>query len=485
MILRILVAALLVAVHFLTGYGVLSLLKVKLKPVMHGMLSILLGVAVASILPFLLQLAYIPLTSATVFGTLVGVMLLLNIKVLLSKAKPTLSKSDFSIKMYEWPFVLILTFLVLISIWRCYTLPPTPRDLLSGPETIAEFAVREHSFINSVFGLSLESTNNQFKPPFLTCLQLIYKLAGFPFGQWWLSVIVTSFIIFMYNALKEIVHPILAGALLLFFMAAPEMYGYTFMALFDYANMVFLFLSCYFLFAYFRDKDKQKFYLATLLMAFAVYIRSETLVLAAMLVPAILFTQWQWKESIKQMAITVVIFMVSSFLLYYIPQTFYIKYYLPAQYDVSGLIRSDIFNLQPLWQRFKDMNSELMFSEYGRALWGYIIYVFTIFFVAELVFFKARFTVAARNWLYAVLVVYIGLPVLGFLLPLMDLEHTTKRGLMKILPLMVFYLAHNQILQKITAWLNTFENPAGRVPVSVARPKAQPVPETKKKKKKH
>ncbi|UYQ91068.1 hypothetical protein MKQ68_13295 [Chitinophaga horti] len=479
---QLLTAFLLLAVHFLTGYGVLNLLKVKLQAVMHGSLSLLLGIAVASLLPFFLQLAYIPLTTATVFGTLIIVMLLVNVKVLLSKHKPVISKKDFSLKVYEIPFVALITFLVLISIWRSYILPPTPRDLLSGPEAIAEFAVREHTFINSIFNLSLESTNNQFKPPFITCLQLIYKLAGFPFGQWWLGAIVASFIIFLYNALKRTVHPILAGALVFLFMAAPELYGYTFMVLFDYSNMVFFFLSCYFLFEYFRDKEVRNFYLSTLLMAFAVYIRSETLVLAAMMVPAVLFVQWKWKTGIKQMAITAGIFIVAAFLFYWIPQSLYIKHYLPANYDMGALIRKDLFDLAPLWKRFGDMTSQLMYGEFGKLLWGYIMYVFLIFLVAELVITKAKLSVVARNWLYAVLVVYVGLPILGFVLPLMDLEHTTKRGLMKILPLMLLYLANNKLLVVVSDWLRKYEFGGAKDTGGVARPQPRP---TDSKKAKH
>jgi hypothetical protein len=69
-------------------------------------------------------------------------------------------------------------------------LPPTPRDLTSGAEAIAEFAVREGRMINSVF--SVDVGNNAVKPPFITSLQIIYKLAGFPFGKVWLSTIFVS-----------------------------------------------------------------------------------------------------------------------------------------------------------------------------------------------------------------------------------------------------------------------------------------------------
>ncbi|WP_431211949.1 hypothetical protein ACQ86N_40220 [Puia sp. P3] len=119
--------------------------------------------------------------------------------------------------------------------------------MLSGPETIAEYAIREQSMINSFFGLDLSSTNNQFKSPFLISLQVIYKLAGFPFGQVWLSVVFISFTVFLYHFLRERLHPVLAGLLLLLFLMTPEIFAYTFMILYDYSNMVFFCLGLYFL----------------------------------------------------------------------------------------------------------------------------------------------------------------------------------------------------------------------------------------------
>src|SRR5947207_15950575 len=134
--------------------------------------------------------------------------------------------------------------------------------------------------INSVFTVNLETTNNVFKPPFITCLQIIYKYAGFDFGQVWLSTIVACFIIFLYHALCLRIHRIFAGLLILFFLAIPEMFAYTFMVLFDYSNAVFFFLSIYFVYAYFQNQQRNYLAFAGLLMAIATYIRSETLILA-------------------------------------------------------------------------------------------------------------------------------------------------------------------------------------------------------------
>ena len=164
----------------------LYLFGIRLKTALTVTLSLLLGIAVASVLPFLLQLCYVPLTEATVFGSLVIACVLLNVRTLADLRKgiyPRLpSIRDFRMELYEnATFILVIAFFVFVSVWRCYYLPPTSRDALSGPEAIAEFAYREHTLINSFFNVDLFTTNNQFKSPFLIDLQLIYKMAGFPF----------------------------------------------------------------------------------------------------------------------------------------------------------------------------------------------------------------------------------------------------------------------------------------------------------------
>ena len=76
----LLVSYLLLLLYYLVaGYGVLTLFRLRLKAAYMITLSMLLGVAVASVVPFLLQLVFIPLTPAAVFGALILVALALNI----------------------------------------------------------------------------------------------------------------------------------------------------------------------------------------------------------------------------------------------------------------------------------------------------------------------------------------------------------------------------------------------------------------------
>jgi len=58
-------------------------------------------------------------------------------------------------------------------------------------------------------------------------------------------------------------------------------------------------------------------------------------------------------------------------------------------------------------------------------------------------FWIRRFNNIAVISLFGIAVVYIGLAFLGYLLPLVDLVNTTKRGLFKALPLMLLYMSNS------------------------------------------
>jgi hypothetical protein len=477
----LLISYLLLLLYYLVaGYGVVTLFRLRLKTAYMITLSVLLGVAVASVVPFLMQLLFIPLTPATVFGLLILTALALNIPSLLrirresfTAFRQSLKPPPFRILPYEIPFMAIFAFFAIVSIWRCYYLPPISRDALSGPEAIAEFAVREHSMINSFFDIDLSTTNNQFKSPYLISLQVICKMAGFPFGQIWLSAVFVSFTVFLYHALKEKLHPILAGLLLLLLMMTPEMYAYTFMILYDYSNMVFFFLSLWFLFGYFQNKMVSWFYFSGLLMGIATYIRSETLVLALLFLPPILLALYRDHKPIGKMGLACLFFLLPSLLGYYLPGPLYIGHYLPAHYDVGGLVNTNLSDWSPLFQRYSDIVTRLIASTFGVHLWGYIFFVATGLFIVEF-FVPGRYNRDARNWLYAILVLYVGLGALGFVLPLINLNETTKRAMFKMLPLLTLYLANNAALlrlsQRISRWEGSPVVIGGRLVAAAPKP---------------
>jgi len=449
---------LLTLLQFIAGSGLLRWFKIQLRPGMLISLSILMGIAIFSAVPFILQLLYIPVTSINVFS-LIGafcVLLNLNWKRSARYLRSNLSGHKFSIKIYEIPFLLVFAFIVFVSAWRCFYYPPTPVDLNAGAEVIAEYTVREKTMINSVFTLHLETFNNHFKSPFLACLQIIYKYAGFPFGQIWLCNVFICFIIFLYHAIGQTLHRLLAGLLLLMFLAIPEMYAYTFMVLFDYSNTVFFFLATFFLLEYFKTDRRNLLRFSGLLMGIATYIRSETLVLAAFLALALIWYHVKHRDHIGSIILSGFMLLLPAAILYFLTIYLYINFYLPIEYNVEGLMNKNLLNLSPLWQRFRDMNSELIFSTQGFRYYGYFVSFFLLILLSELAYSK-KLDQITGGWLFAVMVIYLGMPFLGYLLPLLDLDNSTKRGLFKMFPLMLLFIANTSLLKDLSASIRKWE----------------------------
>lgn len=454
---------LLALMQFVAGFGVLTLFRIWLTPMMHAALSVLMGVIVFSIVPFLLELFFIPLSAFNVFAGLIVACLLLNIKFRSSteRFRRFAKEINLNIELYEMPFVMVISFIVFASAWRCFYYPPTSRDLTSGAEVIAEYAVREKTMLNSLFTVNLETTNNQFKSPFITSLQIIYKYAGFPFGQVWLSNVFICFIIFLYHALARNIHKVLAGLLIIMFVAIPEMYAYTFMVLYDYSNAVFFFLGTWFLSEFYKSSDKKQLVFAGLLMGTATYIRSETLVLTGLLSLNLLWHQYKKRDGMRKMVISMCWLLLPGLLFYFLSVYLFINYYLPVPYNIPGLVNTDLLNLRPLLDRFNNMNARLIFSDDGVVHYAYFFFIFLAVLIADIIYSKGINKVA-RDWLYAVFVIYAGLTLLGFILPLLDIDNSTKRGLFKIFPLMLLYMGNSGLLTSISEKMKKWEGVVSR-----------------------
>jgi len=470
----------LLVAHFFAGSGLLYLFRISLKPVMHATLSIICGIVILSLVPVFLELAFIPLTPTSISAGIAALCILLNITKILN-LKAVLSGMKLrlpSIKAYEIPYFVVFAIVFFSSLWRSFYLPSNARDMLSGPEVLAEYAVKEHTLINSVLSVNLESTNNHLKPPFILGLQVIYKSFGIDFGGVWVGFMSVCFCIFLYQALREKLHAVIAGLLLLLFLALPEVYAYSYMMLFDYSNMVLFFLGAFFMFRYFKSGRQTEIYFAALLFGFSTLIRLETLVLVAMMVPLLWLHAWQKKIALPKVALHSFALMAFSVFFYVLWMNVFLKFYMPGLITVESQVNSNLADLSPLFKRFSDMNSELLFGRLEEPLWAHFIKVFLVLMVLDLIISR-KMSRESLNWLYALAVVYFGLPLLGYLLPLMDLSNTTKRGLFKMMPLALMLLANTGILHKISERMNRWESgvdePAKPVgPVASAKTAAKP-----------
>jgi len=452
----LLMALLLLFWQMLAGWGLINYFRPALKPSIILPLSVIMGVAVFSVVPFLLQLFYIPVTCTNVFAGLLFATLLLNIGLYKNflRLKMTFAGTTFKIAIYEWPYLLAITAIIFVSVWRCFYFPPTPSDVTTGAEAIATYTVKEKTMINSVF--SVTQNGNTLKPAFLTSLQVIYKYAGFPFGQVWLSNIFISFIIILYHILNSTLHRVITGLLILLFLAIPEMYAYTFMILYDYSNSVFFFLSVFFLIRYFKDQRINDIAFAGLLCGIATYIRPETLLLCVGVLPLIWFSNSKNDTGFFKAGISQALFIIPTLLFYVVAVYIYINSYLPEVYNIGEQLNKNLFDIKAAWHQFTQTNSVLIFSNDGITYYGYFIFVFLGLFLLELII-KRKWNATAKNYLYVTGLIYLLYPLLSHVLPGVSVENTVKRAFFKLFPLMLLYMANNELLVQLSGKIKKWE----------------------------
>ena len=445
----------LLVAHYLSGRGCLRLLKVELKQVQAFCLSLIIGVPLISLAPCLLQLLNIPIEVTSVYLAVTVVTAVCSIPLVVNFKMPVFKKIALP-ELYEWPFLIACGALMCVSIWRCFYFPPYARDMLSGPELLAEFAVREKTMISSVFTVELASTNNYFKSPFITSLQIIYKLMVSPFGDVWLSILFLAFMGWLYIEVRSRIHPLLAGFLVLIFMVMPDMYAYTYIILYDYSNMIYFFCGFCFLLRYVNNDRINDLVCASLLLGLATYIRTETLVFIVMLLPVPAIYLYKKRESVKKAAIRIGIFLGLPFAFYVLCMDVFVRNFVPFSFDTMAQVRPDLGNVGAFFTRLKEMNTGLIFSWYGVQIYGYFIFFFCALLITDTIVYR-RFNQEVRILLYGIAVIYFGLAFLGYLIPLVDLMNTTKRGFFKALPLMLLFMANSPTLQRLSASITSWQ----------------------------
>lgn len=448
---------LLLIAHYFTGRGIIKLFNLHIKPIENFGLSLMVGVAFISVTPNLLQFLHIPIVKTNVIYGVVALACACSLPLLIKFKVPRIGKLTLP-QLYEIPFFLVFLFIIVVSVWRCFYLPATARDMIAGPELIAEYAVREGTLLNSVFSVDLSTTNNHFKSSYITGLQIVYKLMVAPFGQLWLSVIVIGFLIFLYSILRSRLHPLLACFIFLLFLTIPDVYAYTYLILYDYSNMIFFFSGFYFLTAFLtEDKPKSYFLFSSFLFGLATFVRTDTAALIAMLYPMMWFQYYRKKAPVKDYVFSASL-LAFPFIAYIICIHIFLPAFVPFKFDVSNEINPNLGDVSFLFQRLQDIFTLLIFSAHGLQVYGYFIHTFLFLLIADAVVFR-KFSKQSSIILYGIVLVVVGLAILSYLLPLVDLRNTTKRGLFKAVILMVFYMANSNLLQRLSSFIYKMELP--------------------------
>ena len=449
----------LVVSQFLTGRGILYLFKINGKALMLFAMSCLLGIATFSTLPMILELLKLPINKNNVLLSICLTTLLANIFVIRRYSLRPVKSFNFKFPdLYELLFLAIYTALMIPSVWRCYYYPPYARDVLSGPEALSHYALIEHKISNSVFTVNLlDSTPNLLKPPYITDLQIIYKLFVHPFGQIWISIIVISFIVWLYSLVREKVHPVIAGMLVLLFISIPEVYGYTYVILWDYSNMVYFFCGYYYLSRYIRTKEYNHFLLGVLLLGFATFVRLDTLIFIGLTTPLLFVYLYRDKVSVSIIGYSIGLMLAVPLAFYFVWVNIFVKYYLPVGTNLESELNPGPVSMYFDWMG--RINNELIFGGDNLQLYSYIIYIFILVLITDIIVYRKKLSKEAVFMLIGIAIIYFGLPLMSYFTKWFNIT-TAKRGIFKMFPLIIMYLCNSPLLLKLSASIKSFEFPS-------------------------
>src|SRR5215217_5821472 len=110
----------LIAIFFLTvlqffiGFGVLTLFRIQVGLIYFLAISVLLGIAVFSLVPFLLQLCGLPLSFTNLFIALIITCALLNTKLrpAMLHLRNQFRNTKLAVSLYEVPFIVVICLIV-------------------------------------------------------------------------------------------------------------------------------------------------------------------------------------------------------------------------------------------------------------------------------------------------------------------------------------------------------------------------------------
>ena len=119
-------------------------------------------------------------------------------------------------------------------------------------------------------------------------------------------------------------------------------------------------------------------------------------------------------------------------------------------------ILNHLSDAQEFFNRIKEVQTELIFSERAMRVYGYYVIIFYVVLLTDIAW-QRKFNREAVIALYGIAVVLIGLPFISYLFPLADLHNTTKRGLFKMFPLILLYMANSSTMQTLSGLVTKWE----------------------------
>lgn len=429
------------------GFGVVSRLLPRAGAMRLLSVSVLLGLAMSSGVVFLMDLLHVPLRPVPFLIGLAVAAAAANAGALgqygrLRGIRPALPRPA------EGVFLAVILVLVLESLWRSFYLDGLPRDAIVGMDLVAKYAVKEGTIHSSVFtwnGLDGYRSNQPYYAPFTMLMQIVFRLAGGELGGTWLGIMLVAFVVFTGGWLRERVHPAVSGLLLVCLLAVPMFHTYTSFVITDYPNAVYFGLAAVFLYAYTRDGERGALVLSSLFMACVCWSRSESILLVPYAVAVLLVSG---EGSMGKWVRRAVLYAVPPAVAFLAWNWLYVTLVLGG--GPGGQVRAGLPGLAEVGDSVRLMLVLLA----DETLFGSLIFLFLAVLILDLAVFRNTRGLWLAGWTVYLFVAFV---VIVAWFPAASVEFTVKRGFLKLLPVMVFYMGQSRTLEAFSGRLAAWE----------------------------
>ena len=451
-----LLLAVMLLMQWITGLGAVGATGYRLERQTLLPLSLLLGMFLHSLSLFAAQLVGIPLSLQTmlVAGTVTMLLPLARYSTVRRTLAGLFDIPRIRPTLYDVVFTGFVGYVGYMIIWASWYWPVTPFDAMAGIDLVARYAAKDGMIANQVFtdpSLQGQLSNQPFYAPFAMLMQVMMKLIGYPYTQIWVSIVAICFWWFVWSALRRLVHPLFAGLLLVLFVLTPEMLGYSYILQTDFANAAFFTIGCVMLARSIDEEELGGVFVSALAFAGACWSRTETpllvVLVGAVALPKMLRVFGPAKGLIGALSV-----LVMSTLTFGLWNILFFNSYLPVRPSTSEQIRG--FDLGRFAEVVASSWSSVITST---ELWGWIVWLFLGVIVIDLIVNRR---ISQPIIIGCIVATVLGLFVVGTIFSAAIVEQTLRRGMFKVIPLMVIAIASSGIVSSASSALYSWE--AGR-----------------------
>ena len=443
-----------IALCYLLGFSVLLKISKKFSlPEAIGF-SFLIGIGLETVFLFVLDILQMHYSSTLLIGLNLAAIVALTYKYTLnmqdikdevSALKPDASSINY-VALFLFCIVAYLFYAIMIKnlFW-----PPAEGDSITSFDKLGRIMATEGKLKISLFQYNLQGAAGIYPPLFHGSFAYVYI-----FGAETPKIIITlfflSFLLLFYQFVKGYVGATAAMLFTLILMATPELYAHAALALGNMPTAAYLCAAVLSIYVWLDKGDVKYFWTGAIMMAFAVWIRSDAIAFVAASLFIVLLHVWRTKDFKRLLiygAFTVIPFV--GWLMYV-----KLKIQMPqaARFNLATGYNAE--RLNTMLNYVKSYLGAVSYREvHGGQLFGIVFVSFFIALIinAGLAFNKGAKTIFGNHGLLLIfLLISFGIYFTEFYLINEEVQAASiaslmassfKRGMFYFIPLVLFYTA--------------------------------------------